>query len=284
MTELLEPSVDFVFKQIFGSEENKDEVLLNFLNEALRETEPKPFVSLTLLNPQLDKNALTDKQAILDVRAQNEDGKQVNLEIQVSNKYDMPKRSLYYAAKMYEEQLGEGQFYKSLKKVISINILTFNQIANDRFHNIYHLREDHTGELLLDDIEIHFMELPKLNLKPHKMDDRLVNWLMFIDGAPQERWEELAMDTPGLKKAMTTLEFLSQNKEARALYEMRKKALLDEQSALDYAESRGRAEGKTERDKEIATSMLQKGLPVSLIVEVTGLSETEIEALNKKLH
>ncbi len=167
-----------------------------------------------------------------------------------------------------------------MKKVISINILTFNQIPNDRFHNVYHLREDHTSELLLDDIEIHFMELPKLSLKPHKMDDRLVNWLMFIDGAPKERWEDLAMDTPGLKKAMTTLEFLSQNKEARALYEMRKKALLDEQSALDYAESRGRAE----RDKEIATNMLQKGLPSSLIAEVTGLSEPEIEALNKKLH
>jgi predicted transposase/invertase (TIGR01784 family) len=160
MSDLLEPTVDFVFKQIFGSEENKDEVLLNFLNEALRETEPKPFVSLTLLNPQMDKNALTDKQAILDVRAQNEDGKQVNLEIQVTNKYDMPKRSLYYSAKMYEEQLEEGHFYKNLKKVISINILTFNQIPNDRFHNTYHLREDHTGELLIDDIEIHFMELP----------------------------------------------------------------------------------------------------------------------------
>ncbi len=100
------------------------------------------------------------------------------------------------------------------------------------------------------------------------------------------------MDTPGLKKAITTLEFLSQNKETRALYEMRKKALLDEQSALDYAESRGRAEGrlegklegKLEGTLEIAANMLQKGLPVSLIAEVTGLSEMEIEALNKKLH
>lgn len=284
MTELLEPTVDFVFKQIFGSEENKDEVLLNFLNEALRETEPKPFVSLTILNPQLDKNALTDKQAILDVRAQNEDGKQVNLEIQVTNKYDMPKRSLYYSAKMYEEQLTEGQFYKDLKKVISINILTFNQIANDRFHNTYHLREDHTGELLLDDLEIHFMELPKLRLKPYHMENRLVNWLMFINGAPKERWEELAMDTPGLKKAMTTLEFLSQNKEARMLYEMRKKALLDEQSALDYAEARGEAKGKAARDREIAISMLQKGLPLSLIAEITGLSESEVEALINQIH
>lgn len=280
MTELLEPTVDFVFKQIFGSEENKDDVLLNFLNEALRETEPKPFVSLVLLNPQMDKNALTDKQAILDVRAQNEDGKQVNLEIQVTNKYDMPKRSLYYSAKMYEEQLAEGQFYKSLKKVISINILTYNQIPNERFHNIYHLREDHTGELLLDDIEIHFMELSKLRLTPQKMDDRLVNWLLFINGAPKDRWEELAMDTPGLKKAMTTLEFLSQNKETRMLYEMRKKALLDEQSALDYAQSRGRAEEKA----EVAKKMLHEGLSVSLISKVTGLSEIEIEALSKQIH
>ena len=88
------------------------------------------------------------------------------------------------------------------------------------------------------------------------------------------------MDTPGLKKAMTTLEFLSQNKEARALYEMRKKALLDEQSALDYAE----AKGKVARDKEIAVSMLQKGLAIPLIAEITGLTEAEIETLNKQLH
>ncbi|MCD1258093.1 PD-(D/E)XK nuclease family transposase [Paenibacillus athensensis] len=288
MNRLLEPSVDFVFKQIFGSEENKDEVLLNFLNEALRETEPKPFVSLTILNPYIDKNSLSDKQSILDVRAQNEDGKQVNLEIQVSNKHDMAKRSLYYSAKMYEEQLQEGQIYASLQKVISINILTFTYLPNDRFHNIFHLREDHTGELLIDDLEIHFMELPKLERQAHEMDSRLVNWLMFIDGAPPERWEELAMDTPGLKKAMTTLEFLSQNKEARMLYEMRKKALLDEQSALDYVESRGRAEGREEgraqRDHEVAASMLQEGLSISLIAKVTGLTEAEIEALQQRLH
>jgi len=206
------------------------------------------------------------------------------LEIQLTNKYDMPERSLYYSAKMYEEQLSEDQMYKDLKKVISINILTFNQVPNERFHNTYHLREDHTGELLSDDIEIHFMELPKLGLRTSKMDDRLVKWLMFINGAPKDRWEELAMDTPGLKKAMTTLEFLSQNKEARMLYEMRKKALLDERSALDYAETRGREEGKLEGKLEIAASMLKKGLSVTLIAEVTGLSAAEIETLNEQIH
>lgn len=202
----------------------------------------------------------------------------------MSNKYDMAKRSLYYSAKMYEEQLEEGKLYTTLQKVISINILTFSCIPNDRFHNIFHMREDHTGELLIDDIEIHFMELSKLGIKAHEMDSRLVNWLMFINGTNQDRWEELAMDTPGLKKAMTTLEFLSQDKEVRMLYEMRKKALLDEQSALDYVESRGREEGKAARDKEIVANMLQEGLSVSLIAEVTGLSEAAIELLSKQMH
>ncbi|GGA05172.1 hypothetical protein GCM10008018_59020 [Paenibacillus marchantiophytorum] len=96
------------------------------------------------------------------------------------------------------------------------------------------------------------------------------------------------MDTPGLKKAMTTLEFLSQDKEARMLYEARKKALLDEQSALDYVESRGREEGrlegKAERDKEVVAGMLQEGLSVSVISRITGLSEAEIEELGKQVH
>ena len=142
------------------------------------------------------------------------------------------------------------------------------------------MREDHTGELLIDDMEIHFMELAKLESKAHKMDSRLVNWLMFIHGANQDRWEELAMDTPGLKKAMTTLAFLSQDKEARMLYEMRRKALLNEQSALDYAE----AKGKAAKGREIVVNMLEKGLSISLIAEVTGLSEAEIEAFSKQLH
>jgi hypothetical protein len=47
VAKLLRPSLDFVFKGIFGTEENKDEVLLHFINEAVRETEPKLFVSLT---------------------------------------------------------------------------------------------------------------------------------------------------------------------------------------------------------------------------------------------
>ena len=47
------------------------------------------------------------------------------------------------------------------------------------------------------------------------------------------------MDTPGLRKAMDTLEFLSQDKAARALALAREKAIRDEVSSLAWAESKG---------------------------------------------
>jgi predicted transposase/invertase (TIGR01784 family) len=289
MKEPLKPYIDFVFKRIFGSEENKDEVLLNFLNEGVRETEPKPFTSLTLLNPYIDKDMIDDKQSILDIRAKNQDGKQVNLEIQVANQLNMLPRTLYYWAKLYEGQLNEGDDYVDLKKSININIINFNLFANDRFHNTFHLTEDHTGEMMMDHIEIHFMELPKLDQRRYSMDDRLVRWLTFIKGAPKEMWEELAMNTPGLKKAMTTLEFLSQSKEVRALALAREKAELDQKSALRWArtegEEKGRVKGEYEKAIQVAKNLLIEGdTDISKIARITGLSKSGIEKLKEQKH
>ena len=82
------------------------------------------------------------------------------------------------------------------------------------------------------------------------------------------------MNTPELKKAMTTLEFLSQDKEVRRLYEMRQKALLDERSALGKARREGKA--------EVAIKLLVEGMSISKVAELTGLEEAEIEKLKNQ--
>lgn len=67
MTELLDPRNDFLFKRIFGSEDNRD-VLLTFLNRTFAEANQPPLTEIQLLNPYTDKDAPTDKQSILDIR------------------------------------------------------------------------------------------------------------------------------------------------------------------------------------------------------------------------
>ncbi len=87
------------------------------------------------------------------------------------------------------------------------------------------------------------------------------------------------MNEPTLKKAMTTLEFLSQDAEARRLYEARQKYLHDEASMIEGARTEGKAKGVLEGKIEVAKNMLSMGLDIQLIVKATGLSEEEIHAL-----
>ncbi|NQX71193.1 Rpn family recombination-promoting nuclease/putative transposase [Paenibacillus alba] len=156
------------------------------------------------------------------------------------------------------------------------------------YHSIFQLREIATQLPLIDDIELHFIELPKLKENAVSLEEDLVKWLLFLKGTEKEKWEVLAMNEPQLRKAMDTLEFLSQNDEARRLYEMRQKALHDEVSMLygarEEGKAEGRAEGKAEGKFEVARNMLGEGIAVSLISRMTGLSEQEIERLQGQQH
>lgn len=91
------------------------------------------------------------------------------------------------------------------------------------------------------------------------------------------------MNESGVKKVMDTLEFLSQDREARRLYEERQKYLHDEASMIEWATEKGIAKGLVEGEKrkaiEIAKNMLSFGIEVSVIAKTSGLSEPEVEAL-----
>jgi len=174
-----------------------------------------------------------------------------------------------------------------LKKCVTINILNYSFIANERYHNVFHLREDHTGLELSDDLEVHFMELSKLDDQSIPMEGGLINWLLFLKGPDKSNWEVLQMNEPTLKKAMDTLEFLSQDREARRLYEERQKYLHDEASMIEWATEKGIAqgiekglvEGEKRKAIEIAKNMLSFGIEVSVITKTSGLTESEVEAL-----
>ena len=282
MPELLDPKVDFVFKRIFGDERNKD-VLVNFLNSIFESAHEPLIESVEILNPYLDKDALTDKMSVLDIRARTTTRTLINIEIQLWNAGDMQKRTLYYWAKLYTGQMEEGDQYRTLQKSITVNVLDFITIENEQYHNVFHVREDKTGQLLTDALEIHFLELRKLRNELLKPEQRLVRWMLFLSSRTREHMEELAKEDPTMLKALTTLEFLSQDEEARRLYEARQKALHDYASAIGEALDKGRFEGRTEgrkeRDMEFARQLLAEGEPLERVARLTGLSPLVLQQL-----
>lgn len=129
----------------------------------------------------------------------------------------------------------------------------------------------------MDDIEIHVIELTKLDEHSVSLEEGgLVNWLLFLKGVDKSNWEVLAMNEPMLKKAMDTLEFLSQDTLARMEYQARMKALSDEKTRIEGA----RAEGERKKAEEIAGKLLAMGLEVETIAKAAGLSVQEVKALS----
>lgn len=134
------------------------------------------------------------------------------------------------------------------------------------------------------------MELSKLDSASIPMEGGLLNWLLFLKGTDKSNWEVLQMNEPTLKKAMPTLEFLSQDREARRRYEERQKFLHDEASALEWAAEKGMAQGMAqgiaqgERNKalQIARNLLSMEMEIKAIAQASGLTEKEVLALKSQ--
>ena len=289
------PRVDIAFKKIFGVEENKD-LLISLINSIVSEEDQ--VKSVTLLNPYNYKSFKKDKLSILDVKAEGEDGKKFNIEIQITDEADYDKRALYYWAKLYTNQPKEAEDYGSLAKAIGIHILNFTSILGvPAYHNVFHIREKETGLLYFKDLELHTIELNKFledgkkELKDFvgKIKSALDMWSLFLSRHDLLNKEKLPsnLNDPALKKALGVLEIMNFTDDEWMAYEDRLKWFMIESNTLRKYEGKGFAEGKAqgieegERQKaiDISKNMLSKGMDLETVLSVTGLSIEEISQL-----
>ena len=275
MRGLLDPKMDFVFKNIFGSEKHPN-ILISFLNATLK---PKDLITeVERKNTDLNKGYIEDKFSRLDVKATTSNNEIINIEIQLKNEYNMIKRSLYYWSKLYSEQLNEGEDYSLLKRTICINILNFKYLKTRMFHSVYRMKEIHTNEELSDIEEIHFIEIPKLEDGSDEKD-MLVAWIEFLKNPESEKVRSLEMSVDEIREAKDELIKMSNDDTQRELYEMRAKTLRDKISALNEAERKGIKKGEKNKAIEIAKSLINLGLDKESIAKSTGLDLCEVEKL-----
>jgi predicted transposase/invertase (TIGR01784 family) len=96
--------------------EKGDEVqLLSFINAVLGKTGDDRFTSIEILEDKtFTPNFIGGKTGILDVRAVLHGDKRVNVEVQLQDKHNMDRRSLFYLSKEYTNKLKAGQDYLEL--------------------------------------------------------------------------------------------------------------------------------------------------------------------------
>lgn len=281
----INPRVDFAFKKLFGSEENKD-LLISLINAIISEEEQ--VIEVELKNPYNLADYRAGKMSILDIKAKSEQGRWLNVEMQISEDYNFDKRAIYYWAKLVTEQLSEGMMFKELKKTISINIMDFNFIPDiEEMHNCYKIINTATGkdDKLHDIFELHYIELRKFKKTYQEIDSVLDRWSSFLTKADKldknSIPEELKIDK-NIVKAISAVDRMF-DEEERMIYETRMQSLADIESKIASAEEKGMEKGmekgKEETLKTIALNMIAMGADINTVVKTTGIESHVIEQL-----
>lgn len=266
---MLTPKMDFCVKELFRNET----VLKCFLSDILS-IELKDIKKAKIVNPFLWKRKKADKQGILEIRIELNDGAKIDIEMQVARFADWDKRSLFYLAKMFTEDLIIGEDYSKLKKCINISILDYNLLEGDDYHTVYRLRDENAKDFT-DIMELHIVELRK----PLKGIGNVDDWIRFFN---IETMEDLNMDAAnnmGIREALAELKRMNQSKWVRASHEARLKEIRDKKSLLKYAKSEGKKEGIIEGIIELLKEHGE--VPVLLLEKIT--KEKDLEQLKKWL-
>jgi len=255
-------------------EEGDELQCLAFLNAVLNSKNKAPINVIKILeNRSITAEIIGDKSCVLDVRVETDKGEKVSIEVQLKDLHNMEKRTVFYWGEEFTKGIGKGDDYIKLPKVITINIVNYDQIKLDDFHTCFHLWEDeHKDYLLTDVLEIHFINMIKFRKfkTGDKENNPLERWLTFFDkeSTEDELKEVISMDA-AISIANERLTYVSQDQDVRRIYEMREKALRDRTTEMNTALEK--------QAFEITKNLLKLDIPIEKIITATGLSREEIE-------
>ena len=304
-TTLLDIQSDYIFKRVFGIEKNK-ELLISLINSILK---GNPQVTdLEIRNTEISKIFKNNLTIHLDIKAEINPQEFVDIEIQVRNTGEIMERAVQYLAEILtvncrkltkeERKAGQKQTYK-YPKVIGIWIMgenvTDRKDAVNEASIAFPPTERDEYQIITDKLRIFFVELPKFHPKHVDRKNMLDVWMTFLKNPLSDEIQNV----PEVQKALDTLKEISANEEEREIYNLRQQTefgyISEKNVAVEKAHKAGKAEGekigiekgekigieKGEKRKAIETAkkMLKKGLKVNDIVDFTGLSIAEIDAL-----
>lgn len=285
--QFIDPGIDFAFKKIFGSEDNKD-ILTNFIESLLDLSGDKKIKDIQILDPFNAPKIKGMKLSVLDVKCTDHRGVTYIVEMQVKKTKAFFKRIQYNAAKTYANQIAKGEDYPKLNQVIAVTITGFTMFGNISAYVTRHAtRETITGNEYLSGIVYYVIELSKFEKKIESIDNFLDKWIWFIKYAAKIEKIPANMKEDVFIHAFEKARVANMSSEEWEYYDKAGMAIADEVGALKLAreegEKRGIEDGKIEGRKEqqlkTAKRMKEKGYSADDISDLTGLSVSEIESL-----
>lgn len=290
MGKFINPFTDVGFKRIFGQEMSKP-VLIAFLNSLLEGE--RAIVDLKFLDKEQLGLIQGDRSLIYDIYCDTENGDHIIVEMQ--NKYQpyFKERSIYYTARSIVEQGERGSQWKyDIKAVYLVAFLNFDtsDISKD-FRTDVALMDMKHRTVFSDKVRLIYLQLPYFTKEADECKndfERIIYTLKNMDILQRLPW---AAQDAVFKRLSEIAEVASMDRNERLRYDESLRAYRDTFAVMEgqYLQGRaegeakgraeGRAEGRTEGLLDVARKMKSKGKSLEEIIEMTDLTEEEINQL-----
>lgn len=298
----IDPTTDYGFKRIFGTEANKD-LLLSFLNALFKGR--KEIVDLYYNKNEHVGDAEENGAVIFDLTCTGVNGGQFILEVQRTSQLNLKRRMLYYGSKLIADQAPKGSrkgWNYAISEVYVIVIMDGfvmpgEEPSEQYLHDIC-LCNRLTGETFYDDLGFIYISLINFVKAEEELENDFEGWLYVMKNMSTLDKLPLYLRKPIFERLFRVAEYCKMNKEERQMYDVSLKRKWDEYSiqesriieqeralakGLEQGLEQGRQEVKMQADAEKMESALKmraKGFDIDVIVEVLNLSKTEAEKLS----
>lgn len=243
---------------------------------------------LEILESESNQRTADDKFNRVDIKAKEENGDIIIVEIQNTRELYYLERILYGTSKTITEHISLGNSYQEVKKIYSISILYFDigKGSDYLYHGTTNFVGVHTGNFL----EVSTKEADAIiNKLPSDIFSEYylirVNEFDSVVETPLEEWieyfktGEIKPDTtvPELLEARQKLIYYNMSETERHEYDDHVNVVMIQNDILSTAKleglEEGRAEGRAKERRELARKFKTSGVPVNIIVKNTGFSE-----------
>ncbi len=274
----INPFTDFGFKKLFGSELNKD-LLIDFLNQVL--PGKHKIKDLTYARTEQLGNTETDRKAIFDLYCIGENGERFIVEMQKAKQNYFKDRSVYYSSFPIQEQAKKGDWNYQLSAVYMVGILDFTFSEDEAELAVRHevQLKDQNCRVFYDKLTFIYLEMPNFNKTEGDLQNNFDKWMYVLQQLPYLQNRPPALQDRIFQRLFEAAEIAKFTHDEKTKYEESLKYYRDLKNVVDTSFDEGKAEGKDERNLEIAREMKLKGMDPSLIAEITGLQIYEIEKI-----
>ncbi len=285
---------DVFAKFIFANEARKD-LTLDLINSVFELDGTKEIVDFDFRDRELDSNREDGRGIVLDVTGKCSDGTLVNVEFQLHKLDGMEQRMLYYWSLLYGRRLVRSEEYTALNHTVVISILAY-RLFDDEVWPHYHssfavLNTKDMNHKLTDDLEIHFVELPKWKRKPVSEMSRLERWMAYLSPrTTDEERGQLAMVDNAIETAMEAENVFVASPEYLTAYERYEKRVRDEaamksaarKDGIAIGEARGEAKGRRAERNKLIIKLHNAGMSNAEIAGLVEADESEVASVIRK--